>query len=66
MKLNVGNTDRIIRIAAAMVIFAIGLYFQSWWGAIGMVPLITAIIRWCPAYSLFGITSCGSSSCKAG
>lgn len=66
MKLNVGNTDRIIRIAAAMVIFAIGLYFQSWWGAIGMVPLITAFIRWCPAYSLFGITSCGSSSCKAG
>ena len=65
MKLNVGSTDRIIRISIAMVIFALGLYFQSWWGVIGLVPLITAFIRWCPAYTLFGISSCNSTSCRA-
>ncbi|HLD09147.1 MAG TPA: DUF2892 domain-containing protein [Methylophilaceae bacterium] len=56
MKCNVGNTDRIIRVIIGAGIIAAGVYFQSWWGAIGVVPIVTAAIGWCPAYSLFGIS----------
>jgi hypothetical protein len=39
---------------------AAGLYYQSWWGAVGAVPLVTAMLGWCPAYLPFGISSCKS------
>ncbi len=55
MKCNVGKTDRTVRIIAGVAMIAAGLYFQSWWGAVGMVPLATGLIRWCPAYLPFGI-----------
>ena len=58
MKCNVGKTDRIIRVILGVVIIGAGVYFQSWWGAIGIIPLATAAIGWCPAYTPFGITSC--------
>ena len=58
MKCNVGKTDRIIRIIIGVVIIAVGVYFKSWWGAIGVVPILTAAIGWCPAYIPFGISTC--------
>ncbi|GBE03541.1 hypothetical protein BMS3Abin09_00458 [bacterium BMS3Abin09] len=58
MKCNVGKTDRIIRVILGVVIIGAGVYFQSWWGAIGIIPLATAAIGWCPLYLPFGITSC--------
>ncbi len=58
MKTNVGKTDRIIRVILGAGIIAVGVYFQSWWGAIGVIPLFTASIGWCPAYLPFGISSC--------
>ncbi len=32
-----------------------GIYFQNWWGAVGIVPITTGLLRWCPAYVPFGI-----------
>jgi hypothetical protein len=58
MKCNVGKTDRIIRVIVGVGIIAIGVYLKSWWGAIGVIPIITATIGWCPAYLPFGISSC--------
>ena len=58
MKNNVGKTDRIIRVILGAGIIAVGVYVQSWWGAIGVIPLFTASIGWCPAYLPFGISSC--------
>lgn len=58
MKCNVGKTDRIIRFIVGAGIIAIGVYLKSWWGAIGVIPIITAAIGWCPAYLPFGISSC--------
>ena len=57
MKPNVGQTDRTIRIVLGVVIIVAGVYFKSWWGVIGIVPILTAVIRWCPAYLPFGISS---------
>lgn len=58
MKCNVGTVDRIIRVILGTGIIAIGVYFQSWWGAVGAVLIITAGIGWCPAYLPFGFSSC--------
>lgn len=58
MKANVGKIDKTLRIIAGIVIIGLGIYYQSWWGAIGLLPLITGLIRWCPAYLPFGISSC--------
>lgn len=58
MKCNVGKTDRTVRVIFGLGIIAAGVYFKSWWGAIGIVPMLTAAIGWCPAYLPFGISSC--------
>ncbi len=47
-----------VRVVLGVGIIAIGIYFKSWWGAIGVVPLFTAAMGWCPAYVPFGISSC--------
>lgn len=54
MKKNVGGADRLFRVVAGIAIIAAGYYYQSWWGAIGIVPIFTAAVNWCPAYELFG------------
>ncbi|MGM8884710.1 YgaP family membrane protein [Psychrobacter sp. 1U2] len=58
MKINVGRTDRTIRIIAGVVIIALGFYYQSLWGIIGLIPLLTGLFRSCVLYSLLGINTC--------
>lgn len=60
MKLkNVGTVDRAIRIVAGLVLLSLVFFGpQTLWGLIGIVPLLTALIGWCPAYTLFGIRTC--------
>ncbi len=58
MKQNVGGIDRILRLVVGLALIAWGVVAGSWWGAIGVVPLFTAAIGWCPAYLPFGISSC--------
>ena len=58
MKSNVGGIDRILRVIAGLAILGAGLYFKSWWGLVGFVPLLTAVIRFCPAYVPLGLTTC--------
>ena len=57
MKANVGSADRIIRFILGAVIIVLGFYFQSWWGAVGIVPIITGLVNFCPAYSLIGVST---------
>ena len=58
MKCNVGKTDRVIRVLIGLALLIGGVYFGSWWGAIGLVPLLTAAIGWCPLYLPFGLSTC--------
>ena len=51
---NVGQIDRILRAGAGFGLLGLGLFFQSWWGALGLVPLVTALNGFCPLYRLFG------------
>ena len=59
MQKNVGGIDRVLRIIIGIAL--ISLVFvgpQTPWGWIGVIPLATALIGWCPLYSLFGIKTC--------
>lgn len=57
MKANVGSSDRIIRFILGAVIIVLGFVYSSWWGVVGIVPIITASLNFCPAYSLIGIST---------
>jgi hypothetical protein len=54
MTRNIGTTDKIIRIILGIVIIVLGFVFSTWWGLIGILPLGTALINWCPLYRVFG------------
>jgi len=58
MEKNVGGIDRKIRIVAGIGIIAAGIIYASWWGALGIIPIITALLCWCPPYALLGLSSC--------
>ncbi|MDZ7265216.1 MAG: DUF2892 domain-containing protein [candidate division KSB1 bacterium] len=58
MKKNVGSIDRVIRVILGLAIIGLGIGFKSWLGLIGQVPMLTAIIGWCPLYRPFGISTC--------
>lgn len=62
MKCNVGKNDKMFRIILGVIIILTGVYFQSWWGAVGVVPIVTGLIRWCPAYLPFGFSTCGDET----
>lgn len=61
MKKNMGTADRIIRIILGIIIGITGIYFQSWWGLVAVIPIATALIGWCPAYAPFGLSTCRKS-----
>ncbi len=61
MKVNVGTIDRIIRLIMGLGIFAAGMYYQSWWGMMGLVPVFTAAFGFCPAYLPFGFSTACST-----
>jgi hypothetical protein len=61
---NVGSADRIARIVVGLALIAFALFGPAdiawkWAGWIGVVPLLTAFLKWCPAYTILGIDTCG-------
>ena len=59
MKTNVGGSDKILRIAAGVILIGLGVAgIGAPWTFIGIVPLATGLIGWCPLYPLFGSTTC--------
>ena len=64
MTKNVGGIDRILRIIVGLALIGWGIFAQNWLGAIGIVPLATALIGWCPAYLPFGIKTCDADTSK--
>ncbi|AUN94187.1 YgaP family membrane protein [Pseudazoarcus pumilus] len=59
MKANVGGIDRILRIVAGIALIAWAIAGGPVWAWIGVIPLATGLLRWCPLYPLLGFTTCG-------
>ena len=62
MQKNVGSVDRALRIIAGLVLLSLTVLGpKTMWGLIGIVPIVTALVSWCPAYTLLGIKTCKTS-----
>lgn len=64
MKSNVGKTDKIVRWLVGLALIVVGIIYKSWWGAIGLIPITTALLGFCPFYSIIGLSSCEESHYK--
>ena len=61
MKSNEGSLDRIIRVILGLIVLSLWFVLQGnaqYLALIGLIPLITALLGWCPLYSIFGINTC--------
>ena len=64
MKTNVDSIDRTLPIIGGLAILGAGYFYQSWLGLVGLVPLLTATFRVCPAYLPFGLSTCARAKQK--
>lgn len=65
MKTNIGNADRAIRIVLGLALLSLVFLVEGnmkWLGFIGIVPIATALMRFCPLYPVFGINTCDKDS----
>lgn len=61
MTTNVGSIDRVLRVLIGVALLAFALFSghtYAWIGYIGVVPLLTAAIGWCPLYAMLGVSTC--------
>lgn len=59
MQINVGGIDRILRVTAGLVLIALAAFGMiGWWGWLGVIPLATGTLRFCPVYPLLGHNTC--------
>ena len=57
MKKNMGSLDKNLRLVAGIVILLVGYLNSSWWGLVGLVPIITGLVSFCPAYLPFNMST---------
>lgn len=59
MTVNEGTLDRAVRVVIGVVLLSLVFVGpQTLWGLVGIVPLLTGIVGFCPAYKLFGLSTC--------
>jgi hypothetical protein len=61
MKKNLGTIDRTIRILVGLAALGLGYHYHSYWGLLGLLPLTTGLVGFCPAYCPFGLKTCKDS-----
>jgi hypothetical protein len=60
---NEGTLDRAVRIVLGLILLSlIFIGPQTWFGLIGLVPLATGIVGFCPLYRVFGLRTCSGSA----
>ncbi|MCC6377467.1 MAG: DUF2892 domain-containing protein [Burkholderiales bacterium] len=61
MQINMGTADRAVRFVVGVALLSLVFVLDGnlrWWGLIGLVPLLTSVSGRCPAYSIFGMSTC--------
>ncbi|MCX6646899.1 MAG: DUF2892 domain-containing protein [bacterium] len=64
MKINMGSTDRILRVIGGIILIGAGIYFRAWWIIFGVLLLVTSAIGYCPLYVPFKICTIGKGKSK--
>ncbi len=61
MEQNIGSVDKALRIVVGLALLSLLFILDGnarWWGLIGIGPLLTMALGWCPAYTLIGVSTC--------
>ena len=59
LKINIGSVDRVLRVIVGLVLIALVFVGpQTPWGWLGVIPLVTGLVRFCPLYTLLGVNTC--------
>ena len=61
MKTNVGGIDKVLRIVVGLAVLSLVFVLPEpsrWWGLVGLVPLLTGFMNFCPLYSILGLNTC--------
>ncbi len=61
MTRNIGTLDRVLRIAVGLALFAHVFIVPTAWGWLGLIPIVTALAGFCPAYRLLGLNTCATA-----
>jgi len=67
MQTNVGSADKVIRVIIGVGLLSLVFILEGnvrWFGLIGIMPILTALMGWCPAYALLGMRTCPASGKK--
>jgi hypothetical protein len=65
MKANIGGVDRTLRVVLGLALIGMAATGTvGWWGWLGVVPLATAAIGWCPPYAVLGFSTCHTAPAK--
>ncbi|MDH5512661.1 MAG: DUF2892 domain-containing protein [Gammaproteobacteria bacterium] len=61
MEKNIGQLDKIFRVVVGVALLSMIFILEGdsrWWGLIGIGPILTVVMGWCPAYTLLGVSTC--------
>lgn len=58
MTKNIGKVDKVARIVVGVIFIVLGMMTGSWLGIIGIIPIATAVLNWCPFYTLLNMNTC--------
>ncbi len=67
MKANVGSLDRAIRLIGGLALLSLLFILEGdlrWVGLIGIVPVLTALVRFCPLYTVLGLNTCPAAKSR--
>lgn len=67
MTKNIGNIDCVIRIIVGLGLLSLIYFLEGnarWWGLIGIAPIVTAAIGYCPPYAWMGINTCAGKDAE--
>ncbi len=62
---NVGSIDRVLRVVVGLLLLSLVFLLEGptrWWGLVGLVPLATGLMSYCPVYSLLGVRTCAKDA----
>jgi hypothetical protein len=61
MEQNIGGVDKALRIVVGLALLSLLFILEGnarWWGLIGIGPILTVVLGWCPTYTLIGVSTC--------
>lgn len=57
---NIGTVDKTLRVVVGLALLSLLFFVEGnarWWGLVGLGPILTVVLGWCPGYSILGVST---------